>query len=191
MALCCNNIQTTIFDAKCDITARKGGIPYIIAVNCGFTFTDVKSLSEWESALGAGMISLLPIGIGSKPETEKTKVRYDSCNPEKTSNIMHTINFRTYDADLVDNTDFAKWKEFYKNSANYLFFYVDCNDNIYANTEDNTGFAIRDFELDHIIDETNEESSYFQVILRWNYQNIVEGFSGKSILEAILSDLNS
>lgn len=191
MPICCENIITTIFDAKCKPTPRKGGIPYIVAVNCGFTFTDVTLTSEWESALTAGMVTLLPVGIGSKPETDKTKQRFTSCDPEQTSNILHILNFRTYDADLVNNTDFAKWKQLYSDSSNYLFFYVDCNDNIYSNIEDNSGFQVRDFELDHIIDETNEENSYFQVVLRWNYQNIVEGFAGKTILEAIISDLNS
>jgi hypothetical protein len=185
--LCCETVTTAQFDKKCLPTPRKGGIPYVGYINCSIEFEDIKVLEDWELAIAGNAVGLFPEGIGSKPETEKTTTRLSSCKPEVTTSQLHPINFRTYDANLTDNSDFDKWETVANDWSNYRFFFIDCNGNIFVDLDNNDGFVAKSFDLDHIIDETNEDKQYFQIALRFEKMGIVKPFQNQAVLTALLS----
>jgi hypothetical protein len=188
---CCETVAVPQFDKKCNITPRKGGIPFVGGISCAIDFTDITAIEEWQAAIASGAVVLFPEGIGSKPETEKTKVRLSSCKPENTVKQLHVLNFRTLDADLQNNTDFAKWEDVGNDWINYRYFYIDCNGNIFLDVTNNHGFFAKDFDLDHIIEETNEENQFFQITLRFEKMGIIVPIKDDAILQAIMNSQGS
>jgi hypothetical protein len=191
MALCCEIINPATFDKKCKPTPRKGGIPYVGYVSCQIQFTDITDEEEWQAAIASGQAGVFPAGIGSKPETEKTKTRLTSCNPEQVVSQLHVLNFRTFDANLTDHSDFDEWEKVGKDWENYRFFYIDCNNLIYLDKENDAAFFPKDFELDHIIEETNEDKQFFQIVLRFEKMGIVKPFANNAIVSELTNPQGS
>jgi hypothetical protein len=185
--LCCDTATMADFAKKCKITPRKGGIPYLGAIDCDVDFTDITDTTEWSAAITGGSVVLFPEGIGSKPETEETFTRLSSCKSEQRTNEVHVLNFRTHDGDLTANTDFAQWKVVDGNYENYRFFYIDCNGNIYVDVENNTAFAPDAFKLNHTIDETNQDLQAFVIELKFKNDGIVVPFKNQDVLDALFA----
>ena len=191
-SFCCEPITDgATFQKKCNVTPRSGGIPYLGAIDCSIDFTDITDVGEWESAIASGSIVLFPKGLGEKPETEKTTQRMTSCDPEQTVLQIHPLNFQTFDANLTDNSDFDNWIKVEKNQKNYRFFYIDCQNNIYLDLENNQGIEARKFDLDHVIPQTNEEKQSFNIVLNFQKNGIIKPFKNDAILEALLTSQGS
>jgi len=183
--LCCDTVTTPIFDQTCKPTPRKGGIPYIGYINCAIEFTDITSTEEWENAIAGGQAGLFPVGIGSKPETDKVNRRLQSCGGEIPVFENHVINFRSYQADLINNSDFPKWNTIKKEYNNFLFFYIDCEGNIYTDLDNDSGFVPKSFVLDHITEETNEDTQFMQIVLTFELMGLVIPFKNPAIINAL------
>lgn len=128
----------------CPVAHRKGGIPYIVALNCEYSPTDaeLESPAYWCSLLAiipAPVVSISPVLLGEKPDSTFTEEQQSSCSPPEITGQTNKITFSTTE---LDNTvtglrttwfkDYNYWLDLNANYRRYKFGYIDCEGYFYG-----------------------------------------------------------
>lgn len=192
MALVCGSCgisALTPFQKHCDIKnhTRKGGIRRVGFIKCDYVFADITDPTEWQTAIADGDILTSPDGVGSKPATNKTTKKLTSCTTEDVVNKEHIINFRSYDMDLVNETDFDAWDAIDQGMGGYRLFWIGCDGLVYLHSSyatENAGFEVSG-SVDYIQEEDGNDSAYFEAELKFNYKGIVKGYKLPGVVEVL------
>lgn len=97
---------TGMTGAGCRIVTRPAGLDRAIWKTCDTVFSDLTSLSEWETHIANGKIIASGRILGQKPKGSPSKKRLASCLPERTVNYSRTYQWKDSNADLAALTEF-------------------------------------------------------------------------------------
>jgi hypothetical protein len=169
----CNNLCSEAMPvgyANCKKQTRKAGIKSIGIMPC----TEAGNVNLFDvadviTAVEAGIIVMLPVGIGSKPKPTAEKKKLESCQVDKPIGIWnHTLSYKSSYIDAENNTDYDFFNEVIRNANAYRFFWIDCNGQIFFNPDyvaDSTTIhsgldMVVDGGLDIVEDGTKEVQMY-------------------------------
>lgn len=172
----------------CQPKTRSGGVKILGFSKCDFVHPDITDPAQWTTAQTANNIHVTPIGVGSKPSTDKTTEILDSCGTETVVSETHTIEFKFYGIDDTNLTDFDIMNTIKQNLASYTMFFVDCNDLFYIADDFATGsigYKVSESAIEYIIPETSDESAYYTINLTFKYRGIVTGRKLPGVLEVL------
>lgn len=159
---CVENMPSLGDRLDCNISTRKGGIPFLLFYKCDpdaeFAI-DTGEDSPWSSLENIRQAicqeNLYATGelLGSKPKGTSTKKRFSSCSPEETVSGVKTLNFQDYNADNDNLVDFEFWPAVVANKKFLQVGWVTCDDLLYMSS------SPFDIDVDPVI-EDNSESGY-------------------------------
>lgn len=188
IAACAVNVPSFV-GANCNkITTRKGGISRVGLLTCDYVFTDITDPLEWAAAQTANDVHLLPIGIGSKPETSKTNLKLAACEPEQLVGETHTLPFRTYQTDGTALTDFAAHNTARQNMGAFRLFWIGCDGLFYFHPDyatENAGFKATYTKWDYVVPEDSKEPAMYDIEFQFDFEGIVPGVELPLVLEAL------
>lgn len=175
MAICNPSCAVSIpcpLDSGCSIQTRAGGIKQFVIVKCSYTFDDITSIVEWETAVAAGNVVISGQVLGQKPKGTFTKKRISSCSPESIVGAEKQITFQDYNVgnNYTSNAHCAAydfWNTILTEASSYQFGYITCDNLFYG--------LINDFqiEIDEVIEDNNTGSTYFDGTILWNQVQMI------------------
>lgn len=156
MGLCsagCAQDIPKISGAGCRIITRPGGFDRVIWKRCDYTFSDITSLNEWETALADGKVSATGRVLGQKPKGSATKKRVASCLPERTTNYTRTWNWKDSNADLTTLTEYDFYQFVDENQDVLDIAILTCDELLFG------FFGEYSLDVDDTRPETNDEDA--------------------------------
>lgn len=113
--------------APCDMEQLKYGYKQPILIDCTYVFTDITDIAEWEAAITAGSISVMPAGktVINAP-TEQT-YQYSDCDKAK---LVYDTEYPvdiTSPFFLPDGSECEYWQDFYDKQRFLRVVFRDCN----------------------------------------------------------------
>lgn len=178
----------------CDITTRKGGIPFFLFYKCDpdaefavdtGDLSPFSSLENIRQAICQLNLYVTGEGVGSKAKGTFTKKRVSSCGPEKTVAGSKQLTFRDYNADNDELIDFDFWNGVFNNRKFLQLGWVTCDDLLYMVTES------WDMEPDEVIEEDSETgNSYKDIVFTVNKLDMITPIKVPGLL-AMLQNLTS
>lgn len=170
MAICnstCAPDLPVSYSGGCGIVTRPGGIQKLVFIKCDYTFTDIDSLTEWQTAVTNGDVVLSGLILGQKPKGSFTKKRIASCQPEGVVGAEKQLTFQDYNTDTITPGGagclaYQFWNTILTEPSSYKFGYYTCDGFFYG--------VINDFqiEIDEVIEDNNTGSTYFDGTILWN-----------------------
>jgi hypothetical protein len=174
MAICNSNCAPNLPDSYsggCGIVTRPGGISKLIFIKCDYTFTDIESVAEWTTAVGAGDVVFSGLILGQKPKGSFTKKRIASCQPEGVVGAEKQLTFQDYNTDTITQGGgclaYDFWNTILAEPSSYKFAYYSCDGYLYGVID---SFQI---EIDEVIEDNNTGSTYFDGTILWNSVTMV------------------
>lgn len=149
----------------CDITTRKGGIPFLTFFKCD---PDIEfpvdtgedspwtDLDNWRFAICQLHLFVTGELLGQKPKGTFTKKRLGSCSPESTVAGSKTITFQDFNADNDTLLDFDFWNGVKANQKFFQLGWVTCEDLVYQTTNN------WDLEIDEVSEQDSEQGLSFK-----------------------------
>lgn len=162
------------FDA-CNDEIMKGGILALFFMKCDAAFDEVSGesiadIAVWNALRDSGDLVLSGEVIGSKPKSTATRLRTKSCSPERVVSRQGTINFRDYNADLTNLTQYDFWSFIDENYGNLKFGYITCEGYAYG-PFDNRTWSI---DVDDVREETSEQPVNFDGVITYDKLTITK-----------------
>lgn len=139
----------------CRTVTRPGGIYKFLHLQC-----DVAVPALTIEALGAAIDAQTLVASGkvlaSQAKGTTTKQRVNSCDPERPTNRTEIINWKDYNADNEDFSEFDYWNDKFENQDRFLLGWTTCDELVY-------GF-ISSYSLDFNPNrpETSNEASFIE-----------------------------
>lgn len=164
MAICsadCTKLPPRPVKEGCGIDTRPGGINRLVFASCRTQFDNILDLSEWCEKVTQGEIVVTNPISGQKPKGSFTKKRISSCQPESVTGVERSITFQDFGADDVAFTDFSFWNAILKDTSLYQVGWLTCDGLFFGFVNQFT------LEVDHVIEDTNLGSSFWDGSLMW------------------------
>jgi hypothetical protein len=180
------DIPNTDWAKGCDITTRKGGIPFLTFYRCdpSLSFPYSGTLSPWDNLLNVewalcnGHLYITGEVLGQKPKGSFTKRRIASCSPEMTVAGQKTITFQDFNSDPTGLLDFDFWRSIDSSKKFLQVGWLTCEDLWFQTT------SPWDLEIDHVIEDNKEGMSFYEGAVTINEKEII-----KPLYVAGISDL--
>lgn len=194
---CVTTIPNNDWSKECDLSTRKGGIPYLTFLKCDPNYTHAhttpgdEDANPWENlenikdAICAGILYISAEVLGQKPKGTFTKRRLSSCAPEKTISGSKTITFQDFNADTDNLIDFDFWAGIDKSKRFMLFGWITCDERWYMTDSD------WDLEIDEVIEDTGEGMSFYDGTVTISEKALIKPILVPGIIELISSFLIS
>jgi hypothetical protein len=188
---CVTEIPNNDWSKNCDLTNRKGGIPYLTFVKCDPEYEHPNVVLEGDSpwsnldnvkaAICAGILYITAELIGQKPKGSFTKRRLTSCSPEQTVSGVKTITFQDFNADEENLLDYDFWDGIDVSKRFMAVGWITCGELWYQTDSD------WDLELDEVIEDTSEGFSFKDGTITINEKALIKPFRVPGILNLIQS----
>lgn len=189
---CVTAIPNNDWSKDCDLTERKGGIPYLTFLKCDPDYVHPNpSDSPWEDldnikvAICAGILYISAEVLGQKPKGTFTKRRLSSCAPEKTISGTKTITFQDFNADKENLIDFDFWNGIDESKRFMSFGWITCDERWYQTNSD------WDLEIDEVIEDTKDGMSYYDGIVTISEKSLIKPILVPGLIDLISSFLIS
>lgn len=197
MELCNPNCGSAIpindWSKGCDITTRKGGIPYLIFLKCDPNLdypnepaegqTDpLTNLDNVKWAICNGILHVSPNLLGQKPKGSFTKRRLSSCGPEQTISGTQTVTFQDFNAD-PDLTDYEWWNSIVANKKFMSIGWITCDELVFKTD------AGWDIEIGDVIEETKDGMNYKDGVISISEKDLITPVNIPGIINVLNSYL--
>lgn len=162
---CVSSFSNAHWARGCDITTRKGGIPFLLFYKCDpdATFAeDTGDESPWTSlenlrqAICQENMYVTGELLGQKPKGSTTKRRTSSCSPEQTISGQKQITFQDFNADNANLLDFNFWGGIQANRKFLQIGWVTKDDLLYMST------SPWDIDIDEVSEDNDETGLAFK-----------------------------
>jgi hypothetical protein len=179
------------FNATLDLSSLGGSASVVVG--------NTDAAASWTELINNNLVWVSPLGVGSKPETEKQRLKLTSCTPESIVGNTHTINFRSYAMDQTSFSEADWWNAVLEKPTAFTFGYVGCDDLLYLDydaytagastastpAEINPGFEFSVQTLDYIKEEDSTQPDRYETAFSFEYNKIVRPVSNAAVLAAM------
>lgn len=179
---CVTSIPANDWTNACDTKTRKGGIPRLTFLKCDETmvlpYPPLEGqTNQWTNILNVtwalcnGFLFITAPILGQKPKGSFTKKRLNSCDPEQVIAGSKTITFVDNNADNDDLIDFDFWTSIDSNQRFLTLGWITCDDLWYQYP------GTWSLEIDPVIEDTNDGSTFWDGIITMNTKDILKPIS--------------
>lgn len=188
----CVTRRPPVISNECLVDAKPGGIYQLGFAICGIEgsvleddnwFNDEEKVKQ---AICDGHLFFTGEIVGQKPKGSVTRKRFSSCRGEKVVSGVKTVTFTDFNS--YESVEIESGSE-YKAPQEYLFwdfieefqdylnlFWITCDGRVYFVEN---GFW--DLEIDEVIEETKDDSSFFDGTITIQSKALLYGFTGTEI----------
>lgn len=146
---------------SCNASRRQGGVKHLVFAHCSVSISDFYDLAQWCKYINEGKIVLSNELLANKPEAEAINRKLYTCAPDNYTGSIRTIAFQDFNGDNVYNDDYNFWNYLLKESPNYQFGWITCDDYFYGFDKD------FNLEVSNQIEEENTGLAFWVGKVRW------------------------